>query len=138
MLDELLKIKEEKLPHRRFALDWSRSVNGRPTFGGVYAFWWRGSVQEFISSIQNPNLHFHGPGGKQLTLRIDMSCLRIAQNGRLPLYVGRNATDIAGSLGFRRVTVSESPTCWGRGATNPNKLGTPVRYPRQLPKTHNI
>jgi hypothetical protein len=31
--------------------------------------------------------------------------------------------------------VSESPTCWGHGATNANKLGTPVCYPRQLPKT---
>ena len=40
-----------------------------------------------------------------------------------------------GSLGFRRGTVSESPTCWGDGAANPNKLGTPARYPHQFPKT---
>lgn len=42
---------------------------------------------------------------------------------------------IRGSLGFRRVTVLESPTCWGLPRHTPNKLGTPARYPRQLPKT---
>ncbi len=41
----------------------------------------------------------------------------------------------AGSLGFRRVTVSESPTRWGCGAANPNKLGTPARYSCQFSKT---
>jgi len=44
----------------------------------------------------------------------------------------------SGSLGFRRVTVSESPTCWGEGAATPNKLGTPACYPRQLPKTRYL
>ncbi len=98
--DELLEIKEEKIPHRRSALDWRSSVCGRPSFGGIYAFWWRGSVEEFLSSIQNPELHFNGPGGKQLTLRIDESCLHITENGRLPLYIGKNATDIAKRIGL--------------------------------------
>jgi len=43
-----------------------------------------------------------------------------------------------GSLGFRRVTASESPTCWGRGAINLNKLRTPASYPCQLPKTPDV
>lgn len=42
-----------------------------------------------------------------------------------------------GSLGFRGVTVSESPTRWECGAANPNKLGTPACYSRQFPKTQN-
>jgi NitT/TauT family transport system ATP-binding protein len=43
-----------------------------------------------------------------------------------------------GALGFREVRVSDSPTCWGRVATNPNKLGTPAHYSRQLPKTQPV
>ena len=43
-----------------------------------------------------------------------------------------------GSLGFRRVIVLESPTCWGCGVATPNKLGTPARYPRQFPKTRHL
>ena len=42
---------------------------------------------------------------------------------------------VMGSLGFRRVTVLESPTCWGVPRHTPNKLETPARYPCQLPKT---
>ena len=33
-----------------------------------------------------------------------------------------------GSLGFRIVRMSDSPTCWGRYAKNPNKFGIPL-YP---------
>ena len=47
-----------------------------------------------------------------------------------------------GSLGFRRVKVLDSPTCWGCGAKNPNKshpkwgkFGNPIRHPCKLPKT---
>ncbi len=40
-----------------------------------------------------------------------------------------------GSLGFRRATGADSPTCWGDGAASPNKLGTPARYSRELPQT---
>ncbi len=98
--DELLEIKEEEIPHRGSALDWHSSVCGRPSFGGVYAFWLKCSVEEFLSSIQNPDLHFHGPGGNELTLRIDESCLHIAKNGWLPLYVGKAATDIAKRIGL--------------------------------------
>jgi len=51
-----------------------------------------------------------------------------------------------GSLGFRRATGADSPTCWGDSAASPNKLvlsvaeglGTPARYSRELPKTPNF
>ena len=33
------------------------------------------------------------------------------------------------------VRVLDSPTCWGCGAKNPNKFGTPICHPRKLPKT---
>jgi L-threonylcarbamoyladenylate synthase len=41
-----------------------------------------------------------------------------------------------GSLGFRRVEVLESPTCWGRGVMNPNKFGSPMCPPCKPPETH--
>jgi hypothetical protein len=46
-------------------------------------------------------------------------------------------THHAGSLGFRMVRVLDSPTCWGCGAKNPNKLGSPIRPPCKLPETHH-
>jgi len=41
-----------------------------------------------------------------------------------------------GSLVVRVVRASDSPTCWGRHAKNPNKFGTLIRHPRKLPNTH--
>ncbi|MBC8248978.1 MAG: glycosyltransferase family 39 protein, partial [Anaerolineales bacterium] len=35
------------------------------------------------------------------------------------------------SLGFLGITVSESPTCWGHGAMNPNKFGAPMCHPQR-------
>ncbi len=62
-------------------------------------------------------------------------------------YIGIIAM-IQGSLGFRRVKMLDSPTCWGRGAKNPNKshpkwgkshpkwgkFGTPDMSPLQTPR----
>jgi hypothetical protein len=44
-------------------------------------------------------------------------------------------TQIDGSLGFRRVEVLESLTCWGFGVMNPNKFGNPMCPPCKLPET---
>jgi hypothetical protein len=41
----------------------------------------------------------------------------------------------SGSLGIPVVTSSESPTCWGGPADTLNKLGTPARQSREIPKT---
>jgi len=38
----------------------------------------------------------------------------------------------------RGAAVSDSPTCWGGGAANPNKLRTPARYSRQLSKASSF
>ncbi len=46
--------------------------------------------------------------------------------------------ETVGALGIRKVIVSESPTCWGCAAKNPNKLWTPAGYSRQLPKTQPV
>ena len=49
--------------------------------------------------------------------------------------------EIAGSLGFRRIEVLESPgnrrlhLVWGFGVMNPNKFGNPMCPPCKLPET---
>lgn len=99
-ISELLTIRESPLPHRRTALDWSQSAYGRPSFGGVYVFWWRGNAQQFLDSIENRVLHFCGPNGVPLQWEITHHFLRDAENGLLPLYVGKAASDLAGRVGL--------------------------------------
>lgn len=104
MLLDLLSIIEEGIPARRTpkktCLDWGLAYRGKPDFGGVYVFWWRHSVEHFLDAIQNPELHFSGPGEIQLTHRISSSNLVVADNGRLPLYVGKSASNIAKRVGL--------------------------------------
>ncbi len=97
---DLLTIKESPIPHRDTALDWGSAKSGRPSFGGVYVFWWRGPVKQFSQSLRNRFLHFRGPNGVHLTWEITSDSLRVAQNGLLPLYVGKNASDIARRVGL--------------------------------------
>lgn len=100
-LDALLNIKEEEIPHNnanRICLDWKKAQNAKPSFGGVYVFWWKGSAQNFLSSVQNPKIHFVGPGEKILTLKIEESVISDSKNGMLPLYVGK-ASNIAKRIG---------------------------------------
>jgi hypothetical protein len=99
-ISDLLKIREFPLPHRGTALDWARSSSGRPSFGGVYTFWWNGDAEQFFQSMQNRFLHFLGPNGVPLRWEITRDSLRAAENGLLPLYVGKCASDIAKRVGL--------------------------------------
>ncbi len=40
----------------------------------------------------------------------------------------RGPLRVPGSLGFRVVDMSDSPTCWGRGAKTPNKVQPAVAW----------
>jgi hypothetical protein len=99
-LKGLLIIKENVLPHKGNRLDWKQATYGRPDFGGVYVIWWKGTGQNFYESLQNRVLHFHGPGGKPLKWEIEEKDLCTAENGFLPLYVGKNSSNIARRLGL--------------------------------------
>jgi hypothetical protein len=63
-------------------------------------FWWRETPEQFLQSLQNRHLHFHGPNGVTLDWEITLDSLRVAENGLLPLYVGKNASDIAKRVGL--------------------------------------
>ena len=99
-ISDLLTIKESPLPHRGTALDWGRGNFGRPSFGGIYVFWWRSAAEQFFQSLQNRSLHFCGPNGVALEWNIRIDSLHVAENGLLPLYVGKNASDIAKRVGL--------------------------------------
>jgi hypothetical protein len=99
-LHELLKIKEQNIPHTSTGLSWAKSVNGKPNFGGIYIFWWKGNAEDFLESIEYPQLHFHGPGGVPIPFTVDKTYLHTAGNGLLPLYIGKNAANIAKRIGL--------------------------------------
>src|SRR2546429_401760 len=88
-ISDLLRIKESPLPHRNTALDWGKSASGRPSFGSVYVFWWRSAAEQFFDSLQNRSLHFQGPHGVARAWEIKRDSLHVAENGSLPLYVGK-------------------------------------------------
>jgi len=63
--------------------------DSRPSFGGIYCFWWRHGRAHLLDRIQNRTVAFHGPGGieRNITIRED-HFTEIA--GKVPLYVGKN------------------------------------------------
>jgi hypothetical protein len=96
---DLLTIKESPMPHRGTALNWSQAAHGRPEFGGVYVLWWRDSAEQFFSALQNRWLHFLGPHGVALAWEVKLEHLHTAENGLLPLYVGKNASHLGKRIG---------------------------------------
>ena len=91
--------KVNALPNRGCALDWRKSSSGRPTFGGIYVFWWNGSARDFYRRIENRVLCFRG-SQSNLRWKLRPRDLVVAPNGGLPLYVGKTSRDIAGRVGL--------------------------------------
>jgi hypothetical protein len=100
LLRQLLRIREHTIPNRGDRLDWTGATSGKPEFAGVYAFWWRASPNAFLHAMGNRTLHFHGPGGAQLSWTLTLADLKVATNGLIPLYVGKNSSDIAWRIGL--------------------------------------
>lgn len=100
LLRELLQIREHTIPNQGNRLAWSRAASGRPDFAGVYAFWWNGSPRSFLRAMGNRTLHFHGPGGAELSWRLRLRDIRVAPNGLVPVYVGKNSSVIASRVGL--------------------------------------
>ncbi len=97
---KLLLIKEQRIPIKDQALDWCQAIHRRPSFGGVYLIWWRGTGADFYKLLPQKKLLFAGPKGSPITHLIKERDLTTAPNGYLPLYVGKNAADIAKRIGL--------------------------------------
>lgn len=70
-----------------------------PNRGGVYAFWWTGSIDPLTSKSCNRELDLPGPGGRRVRLEIEDDWLGLSTGLPLPLYVGKNASNISRRVG---------------------------------------
>jgi hypothetical protein len=70
-----------------------------PKKGGVYCFWWTGELDPLKAASCNRRIELHGPGGRQIKLRLDDEWLGIQTGLPIPLYVGKNADSIAKRVG---------------------------------------
>ncbi|MBN1460434.1 MAG: hypothetical protein JXA57_12935 [Armatimonadetes bacterium] len=122
--EKLLPIKEKHLPVKGDRLDWRDATHGRPGFGGVYVLWWRGTGQEFYRLLRNRELRFAGPNGSLIVYDVRECDLPTAPNGYLPLYVGKNAADIAKRIGLHlKLKTARTVTMTGE-QTIPARLTT--------------
>jgi hypothetical protein len=122
--EELLPIKEKYLPVKGDRLDWRRATHGRPGFGGVYVVWWRGTGQEFYRLLHEHELRFAGPNGSLIVYLVRKRDLPTASNGYLPLYVGKNAADMAKRIGLHlKLKTARTVTMTGE-QTMPARLTT--------------
>jgi hypothetical protein len=65
----------------------------------VYAFWWTGAIDRLRAEACNRSVQLPGPGGRPVLLELDDEWLGLATGLPLPLYVGKNASDIAERVG---------------------------------------
>lgn len=70
-----------------------------PHQGGVYAFWWTGPADILTSSQCNRLLELPGPGGRRVLLKLDDDWLGLSTGLPLPLYIGKNSSDISKRVG---------------------------------------
>ena len=70
-----------------------------PDEGGVYAFWWMGSISKLRSKECNRKLKLKGPGGSFVTLEIDNEWLGLQTKLPIPLYVGKSAANLSKRVG---------------------------------------
>lgn len=80
---------------------WSQLGRETPKHGGVYVFWWPASGAKAASRFfRGRTLHFKGPAGKdEIILKVTPTFLGTAENGYVPVYVGKSFSSIAGRIG---------------------------------------
>lgn len=70
-----------------------------PRGGGVYAFWWTGPTQLLTAESCNRLLDLPGPGGRRVLLELNDDWLGLSTALPLPLYVGKNASNVSKRVG---------------------------------------
>ena len=80
-------------------LNWTGSMI--PAVGGVYAFWWTGSVQKFSSAIRSVSSRvFPGPDGRPVEVDLRPLLSTVSAQRYPALYVGKTATDVRSRVGL--------------------------------------
>jgi hypothetical protein len=87
-----------------------------PNKGGVYAFWWTGPADILMSKDCNRLLDLPGPGGRRILLKLDDEWLGLSTNLPLPLYIGKNASNISKRVGQHLCLAAQRLLPLGNGA----------------------
>ncbi|HEX9820539.1 MAG TPA: hypothetical protein VGD07_13140 [Methylomirabilota bacterium] len=87
-----------------------------PDKGGVYAFWWTGPVEMLTSSHCNRLLELSGPGGRPVLLKLEDDWLGLSTGLPLPLYIGKNSSNISKRVGQHLRLADERMLPLGQGA----------------------
>lgn len=93
-----------------------------PTEGGVYAFWWTGPAE--LLESRNQNLALHGPGGREVTLKIDDEWLGLSADLPIPLYIGKTASNLSNRVGQHLMLGNEG--CILKNTGGAKKLKAPT------------
>lgn len=81
--------------------DYRLKPNIIPNSGGVYGFWWTGTLSDFINKKVNRVISFKGPNGRIVEIEFtDEWIQEIQVNGNIPLYVGKTADSLKNRLGL--------------------------------------
>ena len=76
------------------------AANEIPPQGGVYAFWWTGSLDKFRSTECNRIIHLPGPGGSLVPIEVDDDWLGLKAGLPIPLYIGKTAAGLRKRVGL--------------------------------------
>jgi hypothetical protein len=97
--EALCRIRHETLRPLVHASLRSLRPGALPAAGGVYVFWWTGSLEMLDSASCNRHIELIGPGGRPVALEIDDEWLGVEAELPFPLYVGKTADSIAKRVG---------------------------------------
>jgi len=97
--EELCRIKHENLA-KVVARNESRlTPRALPRLGGIYAFWWTGDRALLSTSQCNREVELPGPAKRPVRLLVDDEWLGLATDLPIPLYVGKNSSNISSRVG---------------------------------------
>lgn len=101
-----------------------------PSQGGVYCFWWTGSKEYFINTI-NRKLDLAGPNGRRVEIEITDSWLSYFEN-EICLYVGKNSSSIKKRLSGHLRLKSQRDHCCSLDIFKEKPKTTSVQLKRGL------
>ena len=96
--EQICRIEHAQLQEIVVAKRTSQKPGILPHRGGVYAFWWTGSI-DMLRDDAARSIALHGPGGKKVYLKFDDEWLGLSTGLPVPLYVGKTAASIAKRIG---------------------------------------
>jgi len=97
--EELCRIRHQRIEECTAASGTKLSPKVLPKDGGVYAFWWTGDPAILTAPECSRDLILKGPGGRQVSLRIDNEWLGLSTELPVPLYVGKTSTSLRSRVG---------------------------------------